>query len=517
MSRTPSSDPKSDAQQSTRLPSHSQTHASQTLSLHTETTTAKITPHQYSDVEANSIKNKAALSSVFWSGLLAVLKVAAGLVSNSLGMLSEALHSALDMVAASITWFAVRMSSQPADVKHPFGHGKVEHLAALAETLLLFMTCGWIVWEAIDRLFFSTAIVTPSWWVFVIVIISLVVDVNRSAMLRRVAKAHRSQALEADALHFTTDIWSSAVVLVGLICVVIANKLEPGTTLHLVLSKADAVAAMGVAGIVLGVSWNLSKKAITALMDGGNDKEAANILAALEKMAPVWQIRLLRVRESGAQYFVELAVAAPPTLRVDDAHEITTILEEIVDSVLPGAETFIHVEPAALTPSSTSLHSTVAHLASLRGLPIHKLALTTLADGLHIFVHIELPPEMPLTEAHAKVSAFENDLCKRLGAVQVISHIEPLHESPAATLPPTQQTVINALNLAMQDHPELSSCHDQQVWQVGPHISLALRCLTNPTSTVAHVHQLASCLEDDLRRRLPSLSHITIHVEPSEE
>lgn len=478
--------------------------------------TGSLSPTRTNESEASAAKNKAALSSVFWSGLLAVLKVAAGLVSNSLGMLSEALHSALDMVAASITWFAVRMSSQPADAKHPFGHGKVEHLAALAETLLLFITCGWIVWEAIDRLFFNTAIVTPSWWIFAIVIISLVVDINRSAMLRRVAKAHRSQALEADALHFTTDIWSSAVVLVGLICISVANSLEPGTTLRLVLSKADAVAAMGVAGIVLGVSWNLTRKAITSLMDGGNDKEAASIRAALEKMAPAWQVRQLRVRESGAQYFVELAVEAPPTLRIDDAHEMTNIIEEIVDSVLPGAETFIHVEPAA-SSVSPSLHSVAAHLASLRGLPIHKLALISLDEGLHIFVHVELPPDLPLVEAHAKVSAFEEDLCQRLGAVRVVSHIEPLHETPAVTLPPSPQAVINALNLAMQDHPELSSCYEQQVWQVGTQFSLSLRCLTSREATVAHAHQLASNLEADLRRRLPALSHVTIHVEPREK
>ncbi len=222
---------------------------------------------------AHKEKRKAALSSVLWSAMLTIMKVVAGLATNSLGMLSEALHSALDFLAAGITFFAVRIAAAPADKTHPFGHGKIEHISALAETALLFITCGWIISEAIDRLFFSAAPVIPTWWAFAVIIISLLVDVNRSAMLRRVAKKHRSQALEADALHFTTDIWSSAVVLLGLIGVTVAPYIPEGLPRTL-LEKTDAMAALGVAFIVLGVSWNLGKRAIVALMDGGGGEAA---------------------------------------------------------------------------------------------------------------------------------------------------------------------------------------------------------------------------------------------------
>ena len=172
---------------------------------------------------AHQEKSHAALSSVLWSAFLTVIKLWAGIVTGSLGIISEALHSGLDLMAAAMTFYAVKVASRPADESHPYGHEKVENLSALAETALLLVTCAWIVWEAVDRLFYNEAEITLTWWAFAVVAVSLLVDVNRSAMLRRVAKKHKSQALEADALHFTTDIWSSAVVLLGLFCIWLAH------------------------------------------------------------------------------------------------------------------------------------------------------------------------------------------------------------------------------------------------------------------------------------------------------
>ena len=193
--------------------------------------------------DADAAKRRAALSSVLWSAFLTLIKIVAGLSTNSLGLLSEALHSALDLLAAGLTFLAVRLAAVPADSRHPYGHGKVESLSALAETGLLLATCVWIVYEAVRRLLFEAAPVEPNWWAFAVVVVSLIVDISRSAMLRRVAREHRSQALEADALHFTTDILSSAVVLIGLACVWAARWTEPGSFLHAALIRADAAAA----------------------------------------------------------------------------------------------------------------------------------------------------------------------------------------------------------------------------------------------------------------------------------
>ena len=295
--------------------------------------------------DADAAKRRAALSSVLWSAFLTLIKIVAGLSTNSLGLLSEALHSALDLLAAGLTFLAVRLAAVPADSRHPYGHGKVESLSALAETGLLLATCVWIVYEAVRRLLFEAAPVEPNWWAFAVVVVSLIVDISRSAMLRRVAREHRSQALEADALHFTTDILSSAVVLIGLACVWAARWTEPGSFLHAALIRADAAAALGVAAIVVLVSWRLAGRAVMSLMDGGKESEVLQVCAALAEMAPAYRVLRARVRESGSQYFVDLAVSVPATLRVDDAHAVSELLEDIVASVLPGAETVVHIEP----------------------------------------------------------------------------------------------------------------------------------------------------------------------------
>lgn len=466
--------------------------------------------------EANAAKSRAALSSVLWSALLTALKLVAGISTNSLGMLSEALHSMLDFVAAGITFFAVRIASAPADRKHPFGHGKVENLSALAETVLLFITCIWIVWEAVERLLFEAEPVEPSWWAFAVIIISLAVDISRSAMLRRVAREHKSQALEADALHFSTDILSSAVVLGGLICVAAARSVDPDSPAFIALTRADAVAALGVAAIVLSVSWRMACRAIAGLMDGGTEAETLRVQEALASMAPAFQIRQVRVRESGARYFVDLVAEVPPALRVDDAHEISDILEEVVAQVLPGAETVTHFEPHKR--DRRDFYATAHYLAVLHGLGIHALALTMLNDGLHVFVHIELPPDMCLREAHAKVSAYERDLARRIGAVHVVSHIEPSERNEEQALPdaPTGRArVLEALREAMSCCPELGQAYDEEIWRMGNRTELSFRCRTDADVTVAEAHRRATRLEDELRRRLPGLGRVSIHVEPS--
>lgn len=466
--------------------------------------------------EANAAKSKAALSSVVWSALLTVLKLVAGISTNSLGMLSEALHSLLDFVAAGVTFFAVRIASAPADRRHPFGHGKVENLSALAETLLLFITCIWIVREAVERLLFEARPVDPSWWAFAVIIISLGVDISRSAMLRRVAREHKSQALEADALHFSTDILSSGVVLGGLLCVVAARFVDPDSPAYIVLTRADAVAALGVAAIVLSVSWRMACRSVAGLMDGGTEAETLRVQEALAAMAPAFQIRQVRVRESGARYFVDLVAAVPPTLRVDDAHEMSDILEEVVAQVLPGAETVTHFEPDK--SEQRDFYAAAHHLAVLHGLGIHALALTMLNDGLHAFVHIELPPDMGLREAHAKVSAYERDLARRIGAVHVVSHIEPSERNEAQAAPdaPTGRVrVLEALREAMSCHPELGPAYDEEIWMMGNRTELSFRCHTDADVTVAEAHRRATRLEEELRRRLPGLGRVSIHVEPS--
>ncbi len=301
-----------------------------------------------SHAAARAEKNRAARNSVGAALFLTGLKTLVGILSGSLGILAEAAHSALDLVAAIVTWIAVRASAKPADPGHAYGHGKVENLSALAETLLLLGTCGWIITESVHRLVMDHAPIKASVWAFGVMVVSIVVDVTRSRMLYRVANKHRSQALEADALHFSTDIWSSAVVLVGLMGVKVAQRF-PALAF---LEKADALAALGVAGIVVLVSGQLGLRTIQGLLDASPAGAAEQIKARVEKVDGVFDCHAVRVRHSGPHFFVDLHIMLDGELPLHAAHAVTERVEQVVNEIFPGADVTVHPEPRP-GPSAT--------------------------------------------------------------------------------------------------------------------------------------------------------------------
>jgi cation diffusion facilitator family transporter len=286
-------------------------------------------------------KHAAALSSVLAAVGLTGMKLAVGLVTGSLGILAEAAHSGLDLVAAVVTLFAVKISDKPADADHLYGHGKVENLSALIETLLLLLTCVWIIYEAVERIFFKPVEVPVNFWSFAVIIVSITVDVSRSRMLMRAAKKYNSQALEADALHFSTDIWSSAVVLGGLVCMKL-SALAAG--LHF-LKQADAVAALMVAMIVVWVSLRLGGRTVQELLDRAPDGMSEKIKQAVEAMPGVEDCHNVRIRPSGPQLFVDIHVTVDGAQPLAQAHDLTERIEEEIRRVAPGADVTVHPEP----------------------------------------------------------------------------------------------------------------------------------------------------------------------------
>lgn len=478
-----------------------------------------MTTVEHTPSAAEKEKRRAALASIFWALLLTCLKLGAGLHANSLGILSEALHSGLDLVAAGITYLAVRVASRPADKAHPYGYGKIENLSALAETALLLVTCGWIAHEAVERLFFAGPRVNPSWWGVGIILLSLLVDINRAAMLRRVAKKHKSQALEADALHFTTDIWSSAVVLVGLLCVQASALLPAAHPLSAALRMADALAALGVSGIVALVGLRLSRQAVSVLLDGGGKEHAEALEQALARELPLYAVRHLRVRESGAHVFMDITVEAPATLQLDAAHDVTRLVEAIARDVAPGADVTVHVEPHADTESSPL--QTARAVAAAHRLSIHNMVLSMQEDGLCILVHAEAAPLLSLSEAHARVHAFETALGKRLGNARIVTHIEPEHaaaEAPTArgSNEDERRRISQVVETVRRRFPAVTAVHDMRVFHLGesPHISF--RCCLPGKMSVAEAHAVASALERELRGALPELDRVLIHTDPEE-
>ena len=300
-------------------------------------------------VQGQDEKSAAALNSVGAAFLLTGMKVVVGLWSGSLGILAEAAHSGLDLVAAVVTFLAVRAAGKPPDEDHPYGHGKVENLSALAETFLLLATCGWIIYESIRRLTSGQAHVEASFWAFAVMAISIAVDVSRSRMLARVAAKHGSQALEADALHFSTDVWSSAVVIIGLIGVKLAEW-YPSLGF---LQRADAVAALFVAGIVVFVSGRLGWRTVEALLDASPAGVAAKIKAQVEKVEKVLDCHAVRVRHSGPHHFVDLHITLDGEQPLHAAHALTEEVERVVSEILPGADVTVHPEPSPEAPKAS--------------------------------------------------------------------------------------------------------------------------------------------------------------------
>jgi cation diffusion facilitator family transporter len=272
---------------------------------------------------------------------LTAMKTVVGVLTGSLGILAEAAHSGLDLVAALMTYIAVRISGKPADRTHLYGHGKVENLSALLETLLLFVTCGWIISEAMHRLFSHKVEVEVTVWSFVVMVTSIVIDYSRSRLLARTAKKYNSQALEADALHFQTDVWSSAVVIAGLVCV----KLGEWVPALGWLSEGDAVAALGVSGVVIWVCWQLGRRTIDALLDSAPAGVEQRILAAVSAVPGVRDCHNIRVRYSGPVLFLDLHVLVDGRQTLFEAHALTETIEGVIQQIVPHADVTVHPEP----------------------------------------------------------------------------------------------------------------------------------------------------------------------------
>ena len=286
-------------------------------------------------------KRWAALTSLWAAVFITVFKIIVGALTGSLGILAEAAHSGLDLAAALVTFLAIRAASKPPDGEHPYGHGKIENLSAMFETLLLLVTCAWIFNEAGHRLLSRQVKVQVSVWSFIVMITSVVLNYSRARTLSRVAKKHNSQALEADALHFETDIWSSLAVILGLICVLVGQRL-PSLAF---LDYADTMAAIAVALIVVWVSVELGMRTIRGLLDTAPAGMARKVRRLVESLPGVVDCHRVRVRSAGPRLFVDIHVLVDGRLALVKVHDLTEDIERAIQRIAPGADVTVHPEP----------------------------------------------------------------------------------------------------------------------------------------------------------------------------
>lgn len=465
-------------------------------------------------MEADIRKSVAAWSSVVWSGILAATKLVVGLMTGSLGILSEALHSTLDLLAAGGTVYAVKVASLPADKDHPYGHGKVENLMALGETLLLLGTAAWVIMEAFERLMSDNPevfTVVFSYWAFGIIILSIVVDVNRARMLRRVARETRSAALEADAAHFTTDIWSSAAVLLGITGAALADMSVQGSWLHWFLVRADVFASLVVAGLILHVCKELGVQSINNLMDKQSGEASEKVRSIMAERMPTYPVSRLRVRESGARYYVDMEVQVPCDLHVDTAHEIADAIETLVASTLENAETMVHMQPAQHLPETPEF--IIRRLALAHRFGVHGLVLFhTDEQQFIVAVDLELPAEATLESWQVAIDAFRKEVKRNLKADLVALHVEPdLRHLPhySDELPEDwEEQVRQAMIQRGAPLPSSITCHTRGAER--------LCLITIPREnrlTVEESHARLTRLNKKLAERLPHVARIMVTYE----
>ncbi len=464
-------------------------------------------------MESHAQKSRAALSSVLWSTLLTVLKLVVALITGSLGILSEALHSSLDLCAAVGTLFAVKIAARPADEDHPYGHGKIENLMALAETLLLLGTAIWVIYEAVHRLMSAdpnALHVDISIWAFLVIMVSLVVDINRSAMLRRTARETNSAALEADAAHFSSDIWSSAAVLVGITGAALAPQVNPNSPLHWILIRADVLSSLVVACIILHICKVLGTQSVNNLMDRTDDALYARVRDLMATRMPAYPLRHMRARSVGNSSYIEMVVAMPRDLHVDTAHEIADAIESLVERSVPGAQTLVHMQPE--DPPADSPEQLVRRIALTHRLGMHSLRLLQADEGLLVFTDLELPPNASLESWWVAVQAFRTEVRRHLSAVEVYVHIEPSMRSLreyTTPVPPDWDTLVRQAMRSLHAPPPLSirlfSRDLQRVCFVTIPPESAL--------TVEQSHEKMSILTDRLSAALPPVARIFVVYE----
>jgi cation diffusion facilitator family transporter len=465
---------------------------------------------------AEKEKRNAALSSVLAAVLLTGLKLVVGLLTGSLGILAEATHSGLDLVAALVTFFAVRLSDRPPDKRHLYGYGKVENLSALVETLLLLVTCIWIIYEAIERLFFKSVEIEASFWAFGVMAVSIVVDISRSRILYQAARKHNSQALEADALHFSTDIWSSSVVIGGLALVWLGERLGPDWTW---LAKSDAVAALGVALIVIYVSLQLGQRTVSVLLDAAPPGLAEQIATEAGQVPGVQSAGPVRVRQSGASTFVDLTVDVDRSASLEEAHQIATAVDERVSTLVRRGDVVVHVDPVRRT--GESLSQTVSAIAARLGLRTHDVHAHEVRGRYFVDLHVEVPADLTLGQAHDRVSHLELAVRDELPQVRDIhSHIEPLAApvAPVAAMASNEEEALRAQIAAIaKEIPGLQG-YDRLHIRSGPDgYDVAFHCLADPDLPVTQAHRLADEIEKRIQTRIPGVSRVLVHVEPEGE
>jgi len=433
--------------------------------------------------------------------VLISLKLATGLATGSLGLISEAVHSGTDLVAALLTLFAVGISGRPADRGHPYGHGKAEHLAALAEAGILALVSLYISYRALAVLVGAAEPrVDPTWYALLVVVAVIVIDASRMLVSLRASRRYGSPALAANAIHFGSDLAGSTAVLAGLLLARAGWR------------EGDAAAALFVAALVLLAATRLMRRNVDVLMDRVPADAERAARAAIARMEPAVQLRRLRMRQAAGRHFADVVIGVSPDAGVGQGHAAADAVEAAVQSALPGSDVVVHVEPA----SEDAVLRERIHAAALtvpRVREIHNFRVVEVDGGIQVALHLKLPRDLTLETAHAVASEVERAIADAVPeVVSVQTHLEPLSE-PAAGWTAVAEEDAERIREIVRERTG-SNPREVRFLQTDDGLVAFLTLALDPGVTLAEAHAHASEVEEDVRRTLPELADVSVHTEP---
>jgi len=454
-------------------------------------------------------KRAVAGNSVLAALVITGLKVIVGIATGSLGILSEAAHSGLDLIAATITFFSVRVSDKPADADHQYGHGKFENFSAFIETGLLLLTCIWIVYESIERLFFHRVKIEPSAGAFAVLFLSIAVDYWRSRALGRIAAKYDSQALEADALHFATDIWSSGVVIAGLALVWMGRSYRVDW-----LRQADPVAALFVAGVVISVSWRLARRTVDALLDAAPSGVRSQIFERIRSVDGVLEVERIRFRKAGNRFFADVSVGLERNFTFQRSEQVSDAVTSRVREILPDADVMVHSVPRARR--TENIFDRIRAVATRHNFNVHDISVQDLNGELHVEQHLELDERLSMKQAHDEVTRLETEMRAEVPEIAtILTHIE----SEPATIETGEEIVREPqleqhLKNIVKEFPDVIDVHEFQFKKVRARLYVSCHCTLPDDMPLSRVHDVQTSLEIRFKHDAPELFRVLIHPEP---
>jgi cation diffusion facilitator family transporter len=469
-----------------------------------------MTPDAAKIARFSAEKRRVALHSMLAAAVMTVLKLVTGLMSGSLGVLSDAAHSGLDTIGAALTFFSVRVSDMPADEDHTYGHGKVENLSSFGEVILMAVSSGWIIWEAIQRMIHIVPL-RNSVWPVAVVVSSIGVDFWRSRKLREVADRTGSSALATDAFHFASDIWSSLAVLCGLG----ASWIGVHFGLY-ALRYADPAAAVLVSLLILRLTVRLGNEAVGVLLDKIPAQTRRRLMEEVARVPGVLSVEQARVRRAGANYFADLTLALPRHYTFEHTEELVREATEAVQRALPEADVVIHTVPRQAR--TESIFDRVRAVAARNNVSVHDLSVQSHQGRLRVELHIELDETLPLLAAHNFVCSMEAEILRKVPEIDaVLSHIEsePATIEQSAEKVEENRRIEQALRSTAAQIAEIVDVHEILVGRSGERTGVSCHCTLPDDLTMKRVHLAITALEDRFKMECPEVDRVTIHPEPA--